>query len=285
MRANDVSLISKIATKGLITPHEAIIIQYLNNYHINQQRMDNVKDKNPYIAAEKITGIVSSEQIESIVTFDNNWLGKQYEAYQWAANYMLQLDMTSGDIGFKGLAILNDLRHMRSTFIIDFLVKKKYDESTQAVFLDFIGYSYVNQKHMRYLAVVESFAVELRHLIITIDNVLTLNYYLEELIEIPEIRSLKYLNQWFVEKECEQEDEEPTFETKLLCSSFNESFSIIINQNHPQFVEFIGQKISSFGSSFPKHFEEESKHYVQEIISGLNLPTNADSYSTAEEKK
>ncbi len=284
MRTNGVSLLSKIAAKGVITPYEAIIIQYLNNYHINKQIVDTASGKNPYLAAEKIPGIVSAEQINSIVAFNNNMLGKRYEAYEWAANYMMQLEMMSSDEGYKGLALLNDLRHMRSQFIIDFLIKRKYDESAPGIFLDSIGYSYVNQKRMTYLSVVETFALELRHLIMTIDNVLTLNHFLEELVEIPEIRCLKYLKGWFAEKKHNQEDDEPTFETKLLRSSFAESFSTIINQNHPQFTEFMKEKLSSFGSSLPKHFEEESKQYIQEIISGLNLPTKTMSHFIKEEK-
>src|SRR5258708_117391 len=112
------SIIAKIAGRGVITPYEAIYLQYLNKLHIKEQIPDVEKWENPYIAVEQVSEIYKQHDLDRILTFQTTEEGSLYDTYRWAANSMVKFDANIEGCGYKALALVNELKYFRSEYVL-----------------------------------------------------------------------------------------------------------------------------------------------------------------------
>lgn len=262
------SLISEIAHKGIISPYEAIHLQYLNHQYVDAQVYD-IKQQNPYLAVEQAPEIVSIYQLKELTSFQSELEGIEYDQYQWAANLQFYYDNTVGDIGYKGIALMNELRFSKEEY---FKVARFYGD-THATYIktlcEFMIYSHVHQKIMSFSNIIDSFAFTFRLLIIIIDNILTLNYYLNELVDISKLHCLKYLTMLLKDEEPIPDDEGfiPVIFNPARVS-YDIMLETILNQNHAHFVELIHAK--TIPGKSDECFEERSLQYVKKVLKNNN---------------
>lgn len=269
------SLIEKIVSKRILKPYEAILIQHLN--HKDQiERASQIKTRiNPYLAEDYFPPLITEEQLKDLLTFRSELEGQAYDNYKWAANLLSNFDAGSVEFGYKGIALINELRHFRSESVINLLVKSRNNEPVVGTLSDYVEYSYVNQKRMTYSEVLVSFFSTFHFLIMTIDDILTLNYYLDGLFGISDLRCLQFLKIWFTEPELspEEKEEEELFKSRMdeNHACYDKIFSLIIDQNHPEFIKLMKQELESSNFSLLQYFEENSINYVKKTIKDLNL--------------
>jgi len=269
------SLITKIASKRVLSPYEAILIQHLNSKNQIERVSANKTWFNPYLVEQYFPPLISDEEIKQMVSFKSDIEGRSYDSYKWAANLLCHLDEGCVEFGYKGIALINELRHFKSESIINLLLKSRNNEPVKGTLFDFVGYSYVSQKRVSYLEVFESFFYTFRFLIMVIDNILTLNYYLDGLVDISDLKCLQYLKMWFAEQELspEEKQEEEFFKSKMdkNHSCYDKIFSLIISQNHPDFIALIERALEPEDTKLSQNFEENSINYVKNTIKSLNL--------------
>jgi len=118
---------------------------------------------------------------------------------------------------------------------------------------------------MTYSEVLNSFAYNSRLFIMAIDNILTLNHFLHGLIETEDLRCLEYLNMWLADDESMPEEEtDPLFNVARL--SWKELFNMIIEENHPDFVEYMRIKLASFEIDLSTNFQSTSLEYLKGAV-------------------
>lgn len=269
------SLIEKIASKRVLKPYEAILIQHLN--HKNQiERASQIKKRiNPYLSENYFPPLISEEQLKDLLIFRSELEGQAYDNYKWAANLLSNYDDGCVEFGYKGIALINELRHFRSESIINLLVKSRNNEPVVGSLYDYVEYSYVNQKRITYSELLGSFFSTFHFLIMVINDILTLNYYLDGLFEISDLRCLQFLKMWFTEPELspEEKEEEEFFKSEMdeNHSCYDKIFSLIFDQNHPEFITLMKQELETGHFSLAINFEENSINYVKNTIKSLNL--------------
>jgi len=116
------SLLEKIAGREVLTSFEAIHLQHLNHRYVLEQTPDMETWPNMYIAADNVPEILDEYTLKRILSFKTRYEGQQYDAYKWAAGYMTNMDRNIGDIGYKGLALMNKLRYIRSDWAMNFII-------------------------------------------------------------------------------------------------------------------------------------------------------------------
>lgn len=258
------SLISKIAAKGVVTPYESIYAQYLNRKYMDQQIPDIQTFENPYWAAENVPQILSEYQLKHIVTFSFQQDGKLYDAYRWAANNLSHFDSNIGDIGYKGTALLNEIRYMRNENVLRFVLKEEGQPIGGNLF-EFSAFSQVHQKRMSFTEVLESFVTTFKFMIMSIDNILTLNYFLNGMFTLADLRCLQQLRMWLA-KEKQIPEEETTSPLDIAHICFEQILTPIIESNHPDFTDFVEGNLRSFDAIPLTSFQEGSLQYVKETI-------------------
>jgi|SRR5579885_1185274 len=264
------SLISKIASQGVITPFEAIYLQYLHKQQKLAQIPDSQTWHNPYIAAEHVPELLTPYQLKQMLSFQNQADSNLYDAYQWAANYLFRLDAHSSDLGYKGIALLGELTNMQSKNALRFLRHGDGEPEIQGTLFDFSAYSPLHQKQMAYAEVFDAFINSFRFLVITIDNVLILNHLLHGVVSLEDLQSLQHFKLWFSEEKQQSLDEETGISllnvTRLCCENILDD---LIAKNHPLFIEMLKDKLYSYKQSLKKDFQEGSLAYVRQTFSEI----------------
>lgn len=261
------TLIAKIAHKGVITPYEAIYLQYLNKQHIKEQEPDIEKWENPYVAADKISQLYTDYDLSMFLTFETLEDISLYDAYRWAANTMTRLDRNIGELGYKGVALLNELRYFQNEYAM--AISQVIEDGTpiEGTLFEFSAYSRVYQQKMTFTQILESFIDTVNFLVMSIDNILTLNYYLHTMADHEDFSSLKFLHMLFTEEEVAEEDKEINF--AKLC--FDQVLATSLENNHKQFVSFMRTQLSAISSErLEETFEEKSLEYVKRLLQQIN---------------
>lgn len=163
------------------------------------------------------------------------------------------------------------MSNIRSECIGNMIIKQRQKAPITGTLSDYIGYSHIHHKAMTFLEVYESFALSFHTFAQFIDNILTLNYYLNELYSLEELKCLKVLKMWFSNRpktpqELEEEKIFPRCEEGHAC--YNPLFSLIFEQNHPKFVDYIRKNTPA---QLPTEFKNNSLGYVKDIVRGLDL--------------
>lgn len=266
------TLIQKVASKSVLTPFEAIKIQRLNGKHKRQKAEKQIGSmENPYVDLDKVNGILSKYDIDRILLFHRSHEKNEYDSYRWAANELIDLDLLAESEGYKGLSLLLELSNIRSECIGVMMIKQRQKEPITGTLSDYIGYSHIHHKAMTFLQVYESFALSFHTFAQFIDNILTLNYYLNELYSLEELKCLKVLKMWFSNRpktpqEIEEERMFPRYEKGHAC--YNPLFYLIFERNHPKFVDYIRQNTPA---QLPTDFRINSLEYIKEVIDKLGL--------------
>lgn len=258
------SLIAKIAGKGIISPFEAIYLQYLNRKHMQEEELDVEKWENIYIAAENVSELFSQQGLKNILTFQSLNDATLYDSYRWAANYMTKLDTHVGDIGYRTIALLNELRLMRNENVMRITRDLRESKEVGGTLFEFTAYSQVHGKVITFEEAIASFTESLSLLLMSIDNILTLNYYLKTMVEQEEFNCLRFLRMILSEEKQTTEDEEdPLNVTQLF---YKQLVVPIIETNHEKFIEFMKREFSSFNITFDDAFQEGSLLYVRKSL-------------------
>jgi hypothetical protein len=265
MDNNKKSLLEKIAGRESITPFEAIHLQYLNNKQTRSQTPDVETYPNPYIAAENVPEVINPYTLKRILSFKTIYENQQYDAYRWAASELVNLDRGMGDIGYKGLALMNELRYLRSDLVKNIVLDSREVKDIKNTLFEHSGYSQVHQKQMTFSEILSSFGYNMRFFIMSIDDILTLSHYLYGIVETEDLRCLEHLNMWLAEDKSIPEEEADSL-SSVARLSFRELFDTIVTQNHPDFVEYMKQKLASFQMELAINFQDSSLEYVKEVV-------------------
>lgn len=272
MDNNKKSLVTKIIEKGVITPYEAIYLQHLNTLNSREQIGSIDYNGNYYLEIERMPQLLHPYLLKQLVTFRQDQDGRQYEAYQWVASDLASFEKSVGEIGYMGLALLNEIRYMRAENLIEALTNKISERPIINNLFEYKTYSRVNQKRVTFNEVLGSFGIAFRILITAIDIILTNNYYLKNMFKHDELNCLKYLTMWLRQESEEKDlDKEELMEPflNITASCCKNSLDLILNDNHPKLVEMMRNKIESFGVSLPNSFETGSLEYVKETINEI----------------
>lgn len=266
------TLIQKIASKSVLTPFEAIKIQRLNGKYKRKEAAKQIAlMDNPYVDVERVSGILSQSQIDRIVSFHTRYEKDEYDSYRWAANELIDLEVLCECEAYRGLSLLLELNNIRSESLGNMLIMQREGKPITGSLFEYIGHSHIHQKAMTFLEVYESFVTSFHAFAQLIDNILTLNYYLNELYSVDELKCLQILKMWFsnrpkTPKEIEAEKLYPEIEEGHAC--YNILFYLIFDRNHPKFVDYIKQNTSLRPSP---NFHEGSLEYVKSVIKKLGL--------------
>lgn len=272
MDNNKKSLVTKIIEKGIITPYEAVHLQHLNTKNARDQLRNLDLSGNFYLKAEQIPELVSPSLLKQVLTFKNIPDGQLYETYQWAGNDLANQEAHIGEIGYKGLALLNEIRYMRSENSLRVVVDAHLKSPIIGDLFEYRTYSRVNQRNMTFNDILGSFGTTFRILITAIDAILTDNYYLQNLFDLEDLDCLKYLRMWLRQESLEEDlsEEEPMtpfFNITQACCK--KTLDEILDDNHAKFTEMMRMKINSFGISLQTSFEKNSLEYVKETIKDI----------------
>jgi hypothetical protein len=259
------SLLDKIAGSEVLTPFEAIHLQHLGHKQTLSQTPDVESYPNPYIAAENVPEAINPYSLKRILSFKTIYEGQQYDAYRWAAIQLSNMDKSIGDIGYKGLALMNELRYIRSDFVTNFILDIRDKKEIKTTLFEHSCYSQVHQKQMTYTEILNAFGYNMRFFIMSIDDILTLSHYLYGIMKTEDLRCLEYLNMWLAEDKSVPEEERDSL-SNVARLSFRELFDIIVTQNHPEFVEYMRQMLSSFQMELSLNFKDSSLEYVKEVV-------------------
>lgn len=257
------SLIAKIAGKGVVTPYEAIYLQYLNKLHVKEQTPDVERWENPYVAVEKVSNIYSQYDLKRLLTFQTIEEANQYDVYRWAANLMVILDAGAGELGFKAIALFNEVRYLQSQYVLTVSRDLRNDVKTEGTIFEFSGYSQIHQRVMTFAQAVAAFALNFNHLLVSIDDILTLNYYLRSMVKQEEYHCLKFLSILLAEEKVESEEDKGT-NISHLC--YQEIVDELIENNHQEFMTFMKWKVESFNVTLNESFSEGSLEYVKKSL-------------------
>lgn len=276
------SLVSKIVSKGIITPFEAIHLQHLNNQHRRQQMANLELSENIYEDYEKLESLVPDYLLDRALSFTQKHDCDLYNAYRLTAIDLTNLEIASGEIGYKGLALLSEVRYARDEWCLKGIENIDLGGPTIEKLMEYRTYSRVNQKRMTFTEILESLGITISILMVAIDVVLTDNYYLESLFDPDELNCIKYLKIWLKgENYDEMTDEEKEDESSPLDNIISDCFKgesmyFIFDKNHPKMVGLMKNKISSCGLYLPSNFEQKSLDYVKETVKNI-VDANSDS--------
>src|SRR3989338_5834937 len=263
------SLIAKIVRKGIITPYEAIYLQYLNRKHMQEQELDVEKWENIYIAAENVSELFSQPDLKNILAFQSLNDATLYDSYRWAANYMTKLDTHTGDIGYRATALLNELRLMRSENAMLITRNLRESKAIEGTLFEFTAYSQTYGKVITFEESIALFTESLSLLLMSIDNILTLNYYLKTMVEQEEFNCLRFLRMILSEeRQTTKDEEDPLNVTQLF---YKQLVDPIIETNHEKFIEFMKREFSSFSITLDDTFQEGSLLYVRKSLPEITV--------------
>jgi len=263
MDLNRNSLIQKVISKGVIlTPFEAIHLKYLSRKGILNDLINIENSKDPYRKAEETRGSISPFMLDFIIQQTKDSAFEEYHKYNSAYEYLLDQDGNSTKLGSMGLMLITQLRLINAEFNSPFL-----DETNKSL-LDFSSYSYYHQDVKSFSETLETLAQFFKLFIQDIDNILTLNYYLRQLIEIEDLECLKFLKMWLSKPKDDQKYFEHMNGAYLCCCP--EIIQLVLDKNHQNYVYSVGRRVGKL----PVGFEEESLIYVQDTIKEIMQNNN-----------
>lgn len=264
MDLNRTTLIQKLISKGVkLTPFEAIHLKYLFRKGILNDLIGVEKTKNPYKTAEETRGPISSIMLDFLVQQTKNSSWEEFHRYNTAYEYLIDQDGNSSKMGSMGLMLITQLRLIKAEFKNSIYKKEKIKP-----LVDFSSYSYYHQETKTFIETLETLGQVFKLFIQDIDNILTLNFYLNQLIEIEDLDCLRFLKMWLSKPEDNQEDFEYMNGAYLCCSP--EIIQIVLDQNHHNYMYNFETKLGKI----PVGFENESLSYVQSVIKEILSSVN-----------
>ncbi len=270
------SLIEKVAQKDAITPYEVVYLEYLESQHRKNQTPDIKIEPNYYLAMENRQPLVEPYQWWRLATFQNRQDRRQYEVFHWAAVLMTKFDAVTKETGYRGLALLNELRYMRDEKSLETLWGLHKGEPTTGAIFDYVAYSHYHQRNATYTEVLEAFGFEFQCLLLAANNVLVLNYYLEGMVPLEDFHFTKQLKMWLAQHGggesavAETDEEESSYNFTKICHEATREKIIV--DNHPNFVQFISHETSKLGIMLSSVFEEGSLRYVNDSLAKIFGP-------------
>lgn len=259
------SIMSKIALDDVLTPYEAIQLQYMNMRQVRNRIPDVESASNLYFLADEIHSIYSPIQLKQLLSFSTLRDAQEYDAYKWAADLLMKYDNNSEIIKDKCIAILNELRYFRDEYLIKLLIK---ENSVKLELLEeFIAYSQTYQKKVSFRELLNSYTLIIKTLFTIIDNVLILNYFLSGMVEIPDLICLANIKKIFTtEKNDAHMDDELVTPFELKAATLKSIIDIVIHNNHINFVLYMGAQLESFSWKLSPRFNDESMAYSRNIM-------------------
>lgn len=259
------SLMSKIVGKDIFTPYEAILIQYLNTKYKGQQMPDILNNTNLYTSTENIKNLYSPQDLKQLLSFNTLQDAQEYDAYKWAADLLVRYEEGSEETTYKAIALFNELRYFRDESYIRILVNK--DQTIPELVEKFTAFSKVHKKYMSFKEIMESLVFTIKMLIITVDNVLVLNHFLNGMIEINDLQCANNLKKVFSNISNNSVSEKEPFDNlNISPDNYQQMINIIINENHPKFIEYARYNLALFNWKLSVNFEKESMDYVKKNI-------------------
>lgn len=269
------SLIHKVVTKGTVfTPMETMHLKYLSRKGILKELVDVEAQSNPYIAVQEAESIISPYYISFLIDRVQREDPELYSSCNYAYEHLLDLDDGIGRLGYKGLALLTQLTSMRHEHFVRLIIsddseKKKqqiangFKNITHPPIMDFSTYSFVHQKEVTFTEILSLLGETFKYFIKSIDNILTLNYYLNQLIDLEDLECLRFLKMWLNNgiKPDSEEHLKPFFNAARLCCDHS-LVLYVLNDNHQNYVDSFSREVKNL----PMSFGESSLQYVKDTI-------------------
>lgn len=256
------SLLAKVTAKGVITPFEAVNIQYL----YRKQMLDEARNKsnitNEYFEIMKMKSPLS----ELTLNLQTSEQSMTYDLYNWVYSSIFDFDLTSSDFGHEGLVFIYELNSAYMQYTSKFKTLKKLQSASYQELQNQKIFSMICQQDMTYHDLTVEFIKTYRNIVNVIDNVLTLNYYLKELIEISDLDCLKSFSSWFVKDTNSTENIFliTAFDLPYMC--YKQLVGAMLEDNHHNFIEYMKYEIIYKFFKFPDDFEANSLTYVKAVI-------------------
>lgn len=258
MYLDRVSLIQKVLAKGVtLTPFEAIHLKYLSRKGILDDIPKALKSTDPYKAIEDTGSSISPYMVEFITQKAAEESHEEYFNLNYAYEYLIDQDSNSSKQGFLGLMLMTQLRLIKAEFQTAPIKK------VQKSLLHFSSYSYYHLEEKTFTETLETLGSTFKLLIQDIDNILTTNYYLNQLVELSDLNCLHILKMWLSKPEGSEKDFEFMNGAYLCCGS--KIISEILDYNHGSYVSSLERKVGHL----PFDFEESSLKYVKDVIRGI----------------
>lgn len=272
---NRTSLIKKIVLKSsVLTPFEAIHLKYLSRKGILNELVDIEKKANPYVSAQEVRGSLSPYMVNFIVGQVYRENPQLYTTYNYAYEELFDQDDSIPKLGYKGLALLTQLISMRHEYFVCLIfdseskedeqqIGNKFKEFLHTPIMDFSSYSFIHKEEVTFTEVLKTLANTFRYFIMSIDNILTLNYLLEQLIDLDDLECLQFLKMWLNNNSLK-----PFFNAaKICCRTSNISY--ILNRNHQNYVESISLHIKDLPISFGHNSLQYVKNTITKTINSI----------------
>lgn len=274
MDNNKKSLVSKIVGKGVITPYEAIHLQHLNEEHRKQQIENLQLSENIYEDYENLQPLVPDYLLKQLLAFTQKQDADLYDSYRWAGNDLMSLEHAIGEIGYRGLSLLNEFRYARAEWCTDRIVDIDLKRPLGVGLMEFKVYSRVCQKRITSADILGLLGTTLAILMQSIDIILTDNYYLKNLYEPEDLNCIRYLKMWIKEDDYEgltfEEKMDQQMPMNLIKACFEHGdLNFIVENNHPKIIGLMKNKLDSFGISLSSSFEQNSLDYVKETVKNV----------------
>jgi len=253
MDNNRVSLIRKIIAKGsILSPFEAIHLKYLSRRGLLEELVNIEREENPYTAAEDAHGTISPYYVNYLVgrTLEND--PDLYRSYNYAYESLLHQDSTNEKLGYKGLMLLIQLRLLKLEH------KQAMSQGKFISFMQFQSFSPLHYRYATYEEVLGALGNTFRYFLKDVDNILTLNFYLNQLIDVNELSCLKLLKMWLNPEN--YKGSKVLHEASLCCDE--EHIQFLLDENHANYAESISRHIKNL----PISFAESSLEYVKDVI-------------------
>lgn len=252
------SIIRKILNKGIIlTPFEAIQLKYLSEKGLLEELINIERSKNPYIVIQEGQSSMSPYYVNYIIGRTREDNPDVFSSYNFAYNALFEEDKQGERLGYKGLMLLSHLRMIRAEYGFSITYGKPATD-----LFGYQIYSYYHQGNVTFTDVLASLGETFSLFIKNIDNILTLNYFLERIVDINDLLSLRLLKMWLNKPENSEDygDVDHLNGAYLCCTK--ENIENLLNDNHPDFIEGIRLRIRDL----PSTFSESSLSYVKDVI-------------------
>lgn len=248
---NKASLIRKVTSRNSLTPFETIHLKHLIRKSTLENLINVENEKNPYIASQNVSEAIPSYYLDlSILRFAKDDL-IQYRSYEYVYRKLFEYDNNSEILGYKGLMLLTQLR------IIKLEYGQYLSQSNLIDLMEYYSFSSFNQKERNYKEVLGDLGKTFKYFLKDIDNVLTLNYVLNQLIDLDDLSCLRLLKMWLNPenyKETILSEAEFCFDDKLI--------ELVLNENHSNYVRSLKSKFVNL----PINFSEDSLNYVKSVL-------------------
>lgn len=259
MDTNRTRLIQKVVQSGTkLTPYEAIHLRYLMKKEILNEAMHIVSSSDVYKEVENIRSSLTPVMSDFIIRQTAEDSPDEYENLDFAYESLFQKDEDSIKRGYCGLMLLTQLRLTRAEFAND------NSKKGRKRILDFESYSYYHQESKTFTETLGTLGETFKLFVMDIDIVLTLNYYLNKLIELEDLTSLKYLKMWLSKPNSNQSKDFGHLNGAYLCCS-PEIINTVLDQNHKNYINNIQWDLGGL----PSDFAENSLRYIKDVLNEI----------------